>query len=223
MKPTDFEIVGVFPTPIYIAQRETELDNTVLSATEQKEIEEIIENGMMETNDTHPELRTMSKDKYIFNDGKLKDIKEFCEDHIDNYVKQVINPREELEFYITQSWLNLGKPGGSHGQHNHQNSVISGVFYLSSPKGDGISFYDPNMRIKRIIKIESSLENPSQWSGEVITAGLDTNKLVLFPSWLDHAVKPNLTQTSTRLSLAFNVFFAGTIGIENDLTELTLK
>ena len=79
------------------------------------------------------------------------------------------------------------------------------------------------MRIKRILKIDSSLENPSQWSGEKITVPLETNKLVLFPSWLGHAVDPNPEQTTTRLSLAFNVFFAGTIGIENDLTELILK
>ena len=79
------------------------------------------------------------------------------------------------------------------------------------------------MRIKRILKIESSLENPSQWSGEKLTVPLETNQLVLFPSWLGHAVDPNPEQTTTRLSLAFNVFFAGTIGIENDLTELILK
>jgi len=222
MKPTDFQVAGIFPTPIYIAQREIGLDNSGLTETEDKEIEEIIENGMMATNDTHPELRSMSEDKYIFND-KLQDIKEFCEDHIDNYVKEVHNPRKDLEFYITQSWLNYTKLGGSHGMHTHQNSWISGVFYLSAPEGNGICFYDPNMRIKRILKIDSSLENPSQWSGEKITVPLETNKLVLFPSWLGHAVDPNPEQTTTRLSLAFNVFFTGTIGIESDLTELILK
>ena len=222
MKPTDFQVAGIFPTPIYIAQREIGLDNSGLTETEDKEIEEIIENGMMATNDTHPELRSMSEDKYIFND-KLQDIKEFCEDHIDNYVKEVHNPRKDLEFYITQSWLNYTKLGGSHGMHTHQNSWISGVFYLSAPEGNGISFYDPNMRIKRILKIDSSLENPSQWSGEKINVPLETNKLVLFPSWLGHAVDPNPEQTTTRLSLAFNVFFSGTIGIESDLTELILK
>ena len=222
MKPTDFQIAGIFPTPIYIAQREIGLDNSGLTETEDKEIEEIIENGMMATNDTHPELRSMSEDKYIFND-KLQDIKEFCEDHIDNYVKEVHNPRKDLEFYITQSWLNYTKLGGSHGMHTHQNSMISGVFYLSSPKGNGLSFFDPNMRIKRILKIDSSLENPSQWQGEKITVPLETNQLVLFPSWLGHAVDPNPEQTTTRLSLAFNVFFTGPIGIESDLTELILK
>lgn len=222
MKPTDFQVAGIFPTPIYIAQREIGLDNSGLTETEDKEIEEIIENGMMATNDTHPELRSMSEDKYIFND-KLQDIKEFCEDHIDNYVKEVHNPRKDLEFYITQSWLNYTKLGGSHGMHTHQNSWISGVFYLSAPEGNGISFYDPNMRIKRILKIDSSLENPSQWSGEKITVPLKTNQLVLFPSWLGHAVDPNPEQTTTRLSLAFNVFFTGPIGIESDLTELILK
>jgi len=222
MKPTDFQVAGIFPTPIYIAQREIGLDNSGLTETEDKEIEEIIENGMMATNDTHPELRSMSEDKYIFND-KLQDIKEFCEDHIDNYVKEVHNPRKDLEFYITQSWLNYTKLGGSHGMHTHQNSMISGVFYLSSPKGNGLSFFDPNMRIKRILKIDSSLENPSQWQGEKITVPLETNQLVLFPSWLGHAVDPNPEQTTTRLSLAFNVFFTGPIGIESDLTELILK
>ena len=222
MKPTDFQIAGIFPTPIYIAQREIGLDNSGLTETEDKEIEEIIEHGMMATNDTHPELRSMSEDKYIFND-KLQDIKEFCEDHIDNYVKEVHNPRKDLEFYITQSWLNYTKLGGSHGMHTHQNSWISGVFYLSAPEGNGICFYDPNMRIKRILKIDSSLENPSQWQGEKITVPLKTNQLVLFPSWLGHAVDPNPEQTTTRLSLAFNVFFTGPIGIESDLTELILK
>ena len=222
MKPTDFQVAGIFPTPIYIAQREIGLDNSGLTETEDKEIEEIIENGMMATNDTHPELRSMSEDKYIFND-KLQDIKEFCEDHIDNYVKEVHNPRKDLEFYITQSWLNYTKLGGSHGMHTHQNSWISGVFYLSAPEGNGICFYDPNMRIKRILKIDSSLENPSQWQGEKITVPLETNQLVLFPSWLGHAVDPNPEQNITRLSLAFNVFFTGSIGIESDLTELILK
>ena len=222
MKPTDFQVAGIFPTPIYIAQREIGLDNSGLTETEDKEIEEIIENGMMATNDTHPELRSMSEDKYIFND-KLQDIKEFCEDHIDNYVKEVHNPRKDLEFYITQSWLNYTKLGGSHGMHTHQNSWISGVFCLSAPEGNGICFYDPNMRIKRILKIDSSLENPSQWQGEKITVPLETNQLVLFPSWLGHAVDPNSEQTTTRLSLAFNVFFTGSIGIESDLTELILK
>ena len=222
MKPTDFQVAGIFPTPIYIAQREIGLDNSGLTETEDKEIEGIIEQGMMATNDTHPELRSMSEDKYIFND-KLQDIKEFCEDHIDNYVKEVHNPRKDLEFYITQSWLNYTKLGGSHGMHTHQNSWISGVFYLSAPEGNGICFYDPNMRIKRILKIDSSLENPSQWQGEKITVPLETNQLVLFPSWLGHAVDPNPEQTTTRLSLAFNVFFTGPIGIESDLTELILK
>jgi uncharacterized protein (TIGR02466 family) len=223
MKLAESKIVGIFPTPVYITQRET-----LLTSEEQKEIDEIIENGMIESvgykefQIPHPELRSISKNKYIFND-KLKSIKEFCEDHIDNYVKEVIKPRKELEFYITQSWLNVSEPGGSHGSHAHQNSIISGVFYISSPVGDGISFYDPNIKIKRVIKIDPDIENPSQWSGEITTAQLVTNTLVLFPSWLDHGVPFNSEQTETRISLAFNVYFVGTIGDGSDLTELILK
>ena len=34
--------------------------------------------------------------------------KKFIEEHIKLYVKEVISPEEELEFYITQSWLKVG-------------------------------------------------------------------------------------------------------------------
>ena len=97
------------------------------------------------------------------------------------------------------------------------------MFYISSPVGDGISFYDPNIKIKRVIKIDPDIENPSQWSGEITTAQLVTNTLVLFPSWLDHGVPFNSEQTETGISLAFNVYFVGTIGDGSDLTELILR
>ena len=220
MKPTDFQVAGIFPTPIYIAQRETELDNTVLSATEQKEIEEIIENGMMETNDTHPELRTMSKNKYIFNDGKLKDIKEFCEDHIDNYVKEIMNPRDDLEFYITQSWLNFTEPNQFHHRHEHPNSVISGVLYLDTDKdNDTIKFFNPIKYQQLSPEVNSdkyNFYNSSSWWFPV-----ESGQLIMFPSSTTHQVD-NKKGSNTRISLAFNTFYKGSLGVNRELTELKL-
>ena len=161
-----------------------------------------------------------SNNSDIFN-GKLKKLKQFCEQHIKIYVKEVINPREELDFYITQSWINVTKPGEYHHQHSHQNSIISGVFYVSTEEDDRITFSDPNAKVKELIKFEKkayNLWNSSTWFFPSIT-----NELILFPSWLNHRVDPNEKATTDRISISFNTFIKGTLGIRKELTELILK
>ena len=211
MTNQDHTIHGVFPTPVYIVKRDTNL-----SPKEAKEIRKIIDKEGMYKNAGN----STSNNNYIFN-GKLKNIKQFCEEQLKIYVEQVICPKEELDFYITQSWLNITKPGGYHHNHSHQNSIISGVFYISTEEDDKITFTDPNVKIKELISLEPkgyNLWNSITWSFPSIT-----NELVLFPSWLDHRVDPNEKATTDRISISFNTFVGGTLGSRKDLTELILK
>ena len=143
----DYKIHGLFPSPVYIATRNSDLD-----PTEKIEIEDIIKEG------TRQEISaSTSNDTYIFN-GKLKKIKQFCEQQLKIYVEQVMNPKEELDFYITQSWLNIIKPGKTHAEHWHPNSIISGVFYISTEEDDSIKFVDPNFKIRGIIKLKQNMK-----------------------------------------------------------------
>jgi len=205
------QIHGIFPCPVYITKRDTNL-----SPKEAKEIRKIIDKEGMHKNAGN----TTSNNSYIFN-GKLKKIKQFCEQHIKTYVEQVICPTEELDFYITQSWLNITKPGEWHHQHYHSNSIISGVFYISTEEDDKIIFIDPNGEMKALIKFEEKEFNPFNsvsWYFPSVT-----NELVLFPSWLKHKVEPNEKATTDRISLSFNTFVRGTLGKRKDLNELILK
>jgi len=203
-------IHGIFPCPVYITKRDTNL-----SPKEEKEIRKIIKEGMYRNHGN-----STSNNSYIFN-GKLKKIKQFCEQQLKIYVKKVIPPKEELDFYITQSWLNITKPGGFHHEHSHQNSIINGVFYISTEEDDKITFTDPNIKVKELIKFEQkeyNLWNSSIWSFPSVT-----NELMLFPSWLGHQVRVNEKGTTDRISISFNTFIRGTLGLRKDLTELILK
>ena len=204
------EVHGIFPCPVYIAKRDTSL-----SPKEEKEIRKVVKEGMYRNvgNST-------SDNSYIFN-GKLKKIKQFCEQHIKIYVKEIISPKEELDFYITQSWLNITKPGEHHHAHSHQNSIISGVFYILTEEDDTIKFLDPNAKLKGLIKFEEkeyNLWNSTTWFFPSVT-----NELVLFPSWLDHKVDTNEKATTDRISISFNTFVRGTLGNRKELRELILK
>ena len=51
---------------------------------------------------------------------------------------------ENIKIYITQSWLNYTNFKQYHHAHSHNNSFVSGVFYLKADKNfDFISFKSP--------------------------------------------------------------------------------
>ena len=204
------ETVSLFPIPAYIAKRDSDL-----ISREEKEIEKIIQEGMKKNVGNNS-----SVNNYIF-DKNLKEIKQFCEHHIKKYVEEIMNPKEKLDFYITQSWLNMTEPGGFHHKHSHPNSIISGVFYIATVEDDKITFFDPSSKLKELIKIE--VENYHLWNSTSWFIPVNNNELVLFPSWLDHNVELNEKATTDRISISFNTFVKGTFGNQEELTQLILK
>ena len=115
----------------------------------------------------------------------------------------------------------MTKPGGYHHHHFHQNSIISGVFYISTEEDDKITFSDPNTKVRELIKFEPKEYNV--WNSSIWSFPVATNELILFPSWLSHQVRVNEKATTDRISLSFNTFVGGTLGKESDLTKLILK
>jgi len=207
------KLYGIFPTSIYSVKRKY-LEET---GEEEKEIEDIIKEGMLGTKLHQQSL----KNSTIF-DTKLKNIKEFCEKHIKKYVKEVISPKnEELDFYITQSWLNIVKPGGYIHRHSHTNSIISGAFYISMEKDDKIVFYDPNSKMKNR-PLKFTIKDDNAWNSLNWILPVEENQLLLFPSWLEHSVEINEKATKDRISISFNTFVKGTLGERQKLNELTL-
>ena len=201
---------AIFPTSVYVVNRDSNL-----SSKEEIEIGEIVKEGMYRNSGN-----STSNNAYIFY-GKLGKIKQFCEQQIKIYVNETINPKEELDFYITQSWLNITKPGEYHHEHSHANSIISGVFYISTEEDDKFAVADPNFKIKDILKFEPKMFN--MWNSNNWIFPVNNNELILFPSWLAHAVHPNIKATRDRISISFNTFVRGTLGNRGSLSELILK
>lgn len=115
-------------------------------------------------------------------------------------------------FEITDMWSNILKPGESHRPHTHSNNILSGVFYVHSDKAAGIQFYDPrpaagviNPQVKGFTK-----SNATAW--EISST---TNRMLLFPSWLQHLVPINKSKNN-RISIAFNVMLKGIVGQSTD-------
>jgi uncharacterized protein (TIGR02466 family) len=161
-----------------------------------------------------------TRDNYILKRPELKKINEFLKQQCQNYVDTIICPRNALKLYITQSWLNYTNEKQFHHTHEHPNSAISGVLYFDADiKTDKIFFHHPTRYQQLAPAIDPqkyNLFNSSSWFFKV-----QTGKLVMFPSSLTHRVETK-KGSNTRISLSFNTFYKGQLGINSDLTELIL-
>lgn len=159
-----------------------------------------------------------SKNTYILEEKPFKNLKKQIDSFIQQYVDEILKPSSNLNFYITQSWLNYTNEKQTHNPHFHPNSIISGVYYIcADPKLDFIRFKKNTFEQIKVYPKQFNKYNADTWW---IPAA--TNKLILFPSCLMHEVG-NVEETyGKRISLAFNVFAKGDFGSRETLTELKL-
>lgn len=201
------DIINLFPTPVMKFNY-----NNKITDVEQKTFSEYLADSV--TNEGN--LSSVNTD--VLADPRLLEIKNFIINGIQTYFNTIICPANNVEPYITLSWLNLTQRGGYHHKHAHANSIISGVFYINANKNyDKIIFYK-NDYINNIEFVSTNFNsyNSSLWWIETAT-----RDLLLFPSNLPHSV-PIHEQHYDRISLSFNVFVRGELGSKDTLNYLKL-
>ena len=111
---------------------------------------------------------------------------------------------ERLAWSIKEIWANVLETGGHQAMHNHANSFISGVLYLtpSDPSASTVFMKGPGGRDFAFSNANPRTAmgpfNADKWIAPEVAPG----DMVLFPSYLLHEVPPN--QGGQRISLAFN-------------------
>lgn len=111
---------------------------------------------------------------------------------------------ERFGWSLKEMWVNVLDTGGRQAMHNHANSFISGVAYLTpthpesrtvfmkSPGGTDFAFKNDHAGVV------TGPYNADKWISPTPQPG----DLVLFPSYLMHAVPPNPGRR--RITMAFN-------------------
>ena len=182
-----------FPTPIYIADIKhptlnQELERDIVAwANKDKGINRTNINGWhSETNMSElPEYHKLVKLLY----ESQRTIYE--QEHLDS------------EPYLGNMWANINPPGGMNRAHIHPNSLWSGVYYIKAEPNSGhLKIDDP--------RAAASMCRPRQKPGQSpVRLWRETHfepkagRLIMFPSWLTHAVDPN-ESNDIRISVSFN-------------------
>jgi uncharacterized protein (TIGR02466 family) len=201
------KILSLFPTPVYISQL-----NRPLTAEEHSFIEKNKNNCIKSYGNK------TSYNDYVLNDKIFQNLKGELELIIKDYFNNIIKTSNDVTPYITQSWLNYTETTEYHHLHSHQNSLVSGVFYINADKNnDSIHFYKTDTY--EIIKLDTKEFN--EFNARSCIVEVNTGQIILFPSSFAHKVDVKKGDNE-RISLAFNVFVKGTIGSKLNLNELNL-
>ena len=200
-------IQNLFPTPIYMSNINRPFTKQELQFVKEQKKNSIKNKGNINT-----------KDNYILNRKEFKNIKKFLDQCCKDYLKRIISPKNNIELHITQSWLNYTEENQYHHIHLHPNSVVSGVLYFNCNKNNDKIKFSNSIGYQQI---KPEINKYNIWNSETWWFPLETSQLIMFPSSTTHQVETK-QGNNTRISLAFNTFYKGTIGSNNDLTELIL-
>jgi uncharacterized protein (TIGR02466 family) len=121
--------------------------------------------------------------------------------HIKAYAKSLgLSGARKLD--MTDCWANVMRKGVHHGWHLHPQAVISGTYYLKTPRGAApLKFEDP-----RLDRLMAAPLSPSRQRALWLEVPARESWVVLFESWMRHEVPINQS-TSPRVSVSFNYSF----------------
>ncbi len=117
---------------------------------------------------------------------------------------------QDYRLKIGTMWSIINPPGSSNRAHVHPGCLWSGVYYVQAPENSGnISFTDPRTQnIMAQPRYMPNVKRPkSSWTK--VNFKPVSGKMLIFPSWLFHAVDPNLStekgEAAERVIISFNL------------------
>tara|TARA_B100000029_G_C17566560_1_gene955255 strand:- start:379 stop:981 length:603 start_codon:yes stop_codon:yes gene_type:complete len=103
---------------------------------------------------------------------------------------------------ITSMWSIINNKNASNARHIHSNNYISAAYYVKAPKNCGnIIFYDPR---NEVVFRHPKIKVTNNLNSNIFSIEPKDGLLVLFPSYLHHAVDYN-NSNEERIVISFNI------------------
>ncbi len=151
----------------------------------------------------------VSKRTNVLSDENLKEFKEQIDDKVSHYFCNICGMSNRYELELVSSWVNIHHKGDYAQNHKHNNSIITGVWYLQTPEDCG----HLNVSTGRYLFgdtfdfIRTKRNEFNTFDAELL---VQQNRLYIFPSTLMHCTGIN-NSDEQRVSIAFNYYVRGNV------------
>ncbi|MEO0820775.1 MAG: putative 2OG-Fe(II) oxygenase [Pseudomonadota bacterium] len=187
-------IVGIFPTPLFIGRKlvPKPLLARLIEQFEASETGANVRTGLL----THtPTASPQTHENY-------KSVLSLVSPAVQTYGEALLG--ERLAWGIKEIWINRMEQGGAQKLHNHANSFISGILYITDTHPASATVFYRNVGAQSfVMSNENKRCKMTAFNSPVFQVpDVGAGDLVLFPSYMMHEVPPN--QGEPRLTAAFN-------------------
>lgn len=129
-------------------------------------------------------------------------LRERLDRHVAAYARALAWDLRGRTLAMTDCWANIMGRGAAHGAHLHPQAVVSGTYYVKTPRGaPGLKFEDP--RLERFMAAPPRRAGAREALRAHLTFPARAGRVILFESWLRHEV-PAQAVAGERVSLSFN-------------------
>ncbi len=142
-----------------------------------------------------------SMDNLMQRSPYYQELQEKIDKHAKKFAKSLELDLTGKSLVMTSMWVNIMGKLSHHSFHLHPLSVISGTYYLKTPRGCG-EFKIEDPRIQSFMASPRKLKT-TKANSRYVSIAPEAGQLVLFESWLKHEVTANLSGDD-RVSVSFN-------------------
>lgn len=194
-----------FPTQIYaspLQARWQPLNRELL--TECRQIRDYDDAGRRWSAKNYPGGYTSygSLDKVHHMSTTFMELQAQIDRHVQAFARALDFDLKDRCLEMTDCWINIMPRQTAHSLHLHPNSVVSGTYYVATPRGcAGLKFEDP--RLTGFMAAPPRLAKVRRANQTFVTYPAKAGHVTLFESWLRHEVVANPVEAE-RISISFN-------------------
>ena len=125
-------------------------------------------------------------------------------EHYSNEFAKSLNIKIPLK--LENIWININEYKDWNMVHNHPGSTFSGVYYVNEFKNSGsLNFENGYSNSLQCIWPDYKIEKFNVYNSLWRKVPPIKNNLIIFPSFLNHFVSPNMNKNKKRISISFNI------------------
>ena len=186
-----------FSTPIWTAKIDNYEEINFMMNNYINNLRERDPKGLIKSN-----LKGWHSRNFDIKDDEPKNFIEAIKKNINKAINDMGWDLTNQEVTLSNMWAIINKKGAMNQKHSHSNSDLSAAYYVTAKEGCGdIVFYDP--RPGKVYKHPLS-NKPNLLNADNNGVKPEPGMLVLFPSYLEHSVNPNISDHE-RVVISFNI------------------
>ena len=140
---------------------------------------------------------------------QMSAVKECITERVEDFLYGECGISYQMKLELVSSWANLHKKGDFAQVHAHYNSIISGVWYLTTTSKTGkLVVHSDHKLFGNLLDFPKRVYN--EFNGDNYSFTPRNGDLLIFPSTLKHSVTHNEVDIE-RYSIAFNYMVRGDV------------